>query len=118
MRTLQADALLLYSGSGVVDRDFLSLELVDGRPRYMFDTGDGPRTVVVNATPPLDDGHWHDVAVVRTNVLTTSGHALVVDGHVAYEQPLSQVGDTTHLYRSPSTTAEPGRRTTHLYRSP
>ena len=87
IRTLQSDGLLLYSGSGVVDRDFLSVELVDGRPRYMFDTGDGPRTVVVNATRPVSDGDWHDIAIVRTNVLTTSGHALVVDGHVAYEQP-------------------------------
>jgi len=55
----------------------------------MFDTGDGPRTIIVNGTSPINDGQWHDIAVVRSNVLTTSGHALVVDGHVAYEQPLN-----------------------------
>lgn len=88
---MQSDGLLVYSGSGVLDRDFLSLELVQGRPVYMFDTGDGPRSIVVNSTPPVNDARWHDVAVVRSNVLTTSGHALVVDGHVNYQQPLNQV---------------------------
>lgn len=79
------------------------MELVDGRPRYMFDTGDGPRSIVVNATPAINDGAWHDVAVVRSNVLTTSGHALVVDGHVAYEQPLNaanQVSQSSHTLTS------------------
>jgi len=99
IRTLQSDGLLVYSGSGVVDRDFLSVELVDGRPRYMFDTGDGPRSIVVNATSALNDAQWHDIAVVRSNVLTTSGHALVVDGHVAYEQPLHAAHQVTALCR-------------------
>ena len=69
----------------------------------MFDTGDGPRTVVVNATPTINDGHWHDIAVVRTNVLTASGHALVVDGHVAYEQPLDATGNEVSRLHAQST---------------
>ena len=73
----------------------MSVELVDGRPRYMWDTGDGPRMIVVNATPTINDGQWHDIAVLRSNVLTTSGHALVVDGHVAYEQPLNAANQVT-----------------------
>ena len=96
MKTLQSQAVLLYMGSGGhVERDFLALELIDGRPSYVFDTGNGPRhidtTSAASAGPAVNDGQWHDVAIVRSDLTSEYGHSLVVDGQAFYDlyQPVS-----------------------------
>ena len=85
VRSLQSEAVLLFIGSGGhVERDFLSVELVAGRPRYVFDTGSGPRQVTSSLA--INDGLWHDVGIVRSDLSDERGHWLVVDGLVTYDQ--------------------------------
>ena len=88
VRTLQPDAVLLYiSSGGHVERDFLAVELVGGRPRYVFDTGSGPRHIAVPlSSGVVNDGRWHDVGIVRSDLNDERGHWLVVDGLNSYDQ--------------------------------
>lgn len=88
VRTLQSEAVLLYIGSGgQQDRDFLALELDAGRPRYVFDTGNGPRQISAPlGAAPVNDGQWHHVGIVRSDLTEERGHSIVVDGLTSYDQ--------------------------------
>jgi hypothetical protein len=92
--------MLLFSGpslsaikSSAAGADFIALELADGRPRYIFDTGSGPRQIVAaRDTAPVNDGRWHSIEVIRSDVANHRGHSLVIDGIASYE-----VGQATTL---------------------
>ena len=75
LRTTQPTGLILYSGHrDVVDdddddsgrTDFIAIELLDGRLRYVFDVGSGVRVIRDRLQRPLDDNRWHEVNVRRT----------------------------------------------------
>ena len=56
--------------------DSLELKLVGGRLRLRVNTGGGPGVLQSGpALPPLDDGAWHKVAVVKRGANTS----MVVD---------------------------------------
>lgn len=79
IRTLEANGLLLFSSSGVLDKDFLAIELSDGAVRYIFDTGNGAQTLQQStslSSRPINDGQWHDIGIQRTELLR---QVLVVD---------------------------------------
>lgn len=85
--------MLLFSGSGVVDSDFLAVELVSGQIRYVFDTGGGPRSIQSATGYALSDGVWHQVAVVRRHLRR---HVLTVDDWSA-EDMTSQETKSVHF---------------------
>ena len=67
LRTTQPTGLILYSGN--VDRDsagtdFIAIELVDGRLRYVFDVGSGVRVIRDRLQRPLSDNRWHEVRLL------------------------------------------------------
>jgi len=75
LRTTQPTGLILYSGHrDVVDdddddsgrTDFIAIELLDGRLRYVFDVGSGVRVIRDRLQRPLNDNRWHEVNVRRT----------------------------------------------------
>jgi len=68
LRTTQPTGLILYSGQhrGPDDvdaggTDFIAIELVDARLRYVFDVGSGVRVVRDRRQRPLNDNCWHEV---------------------------------------------------------
>lgn len=94
MRTHQTDGLVLFAGSsGVVDSDFLAIELVSGQIRYVFDTGGGPRSIRSATGFALGDGAWHRVAVDRADLRR---HVLMVDKWSA-EDVTSQETKSIHF---------------------
>ncbi|XP_014664051.1 PREDICTED: neural-cadherin-like [Priapulus caudatus] len=66
--TEQADALLLYNGPMRArdgsERDFIVVELVNGKPRVTIDFGSGPLTLYVGKAENLGDEEWHRLDVV------------------------------------------------------
>ena len=81
LKTTQPDGLILFSGSEE-DKDFLALELVDGKLKYIFNVGSGPRIVKANLRQNINDNKWHQIALVRHTLET---HMLRVDDTVAYD---------------------------------
>lgn len=61
-KTYAENGLLFYAGKG---RDFLSIELRNGRLLHQFDLGGG--RVQLNAAKKVNDGEWHYVQVNRVN---------------------------------------------------
>jgi len=41
--------------------DFIAIELVDGRLRYVFDVGSGVRIIRDRHRRPINDNRWHEV---------------------------------------------------------
>ena len=81
-KTTQPDGIILYSNGGQ-DKDFLALELYNGRIRYIYNTGGGARIVKANLNlKPLNDNQWHEVMVTRPNV---ERHILRVDGELTVD---------------------------------
>ena len=46
---------------GVSRTDFIAIELVDGRLRYVFDVGSGVRIIRDRHRRPINDNRWHEV---------------------------------------------------------
>lgn len=65
-KTTELAGLILYNGGE--GHDFIAIELQDGCLHYVYNTGDGPRRIVVNCLKPLNDNKWHDVSLMRTTV--------------------------------------------------
>ncbi|XP_076827529.1 laminin subunit alpha-1 isoform X2 [Brachyhypopomus gauderio] len=61
-KTLSPNGLLLYLASNGT-RDFLSIELVEGRVRLTFELGSGPLTLT--STKAYNTGVWYKVALQR-----------------------------------------------------
>lgn len=61
------------------ERDFISIELVNGHIHYIFDLGDGPVKIKDNLKTRLNDGKWHSVAIGRP---APKRHTLAVDDHL------------------------------------
>jgi len=67
VKTTQNDALMFYGG-GNDNGDFLSIELVSGHVRYIFDVGSGVRVLADRLAAPINDNAWHTVSVLRPTV--------------------------------------------------
>ncbi|KAB7494699.1 Neural-cadherin [Armadillidium nasatum] len=68
--TGKKDGLIFYNGpitnpelDGIIVSDFISLELVDGRPRLLIDFGSGTLELKVNTKKPLNNGEWHRIDI-------------------------------------------------------
>uniref|UniRef100_A0AAY4A9F9 Laminin subunit alpha 1 n=1 Tax=Denticeps clupeoides TaxID=299321 RepID=A0AAY4A9F9_9TELE len=64
-KTLAPNGLLLYLASNgtVIKRDFLSIELVEGKVRVTFELGSGPLTMT--STKAYNTGIWYKIAIQR-----------------------------------------------------
>ncbi|ELU16319.1 hypothetical protein CAPTEDRAFT_22004, partial [Capitella teleta] len=82
LKTTQPDGLIMYSGSGITGKDFLTIEMVNGHLRYVYDVGSGPRVVRSKYKGPLNDNDWHHVAILRP---TLNQHILRVDDTAAHD---------------------------------
>ena len=94
MKTRKRNGLIFYSSKRLNDSrvGVFCIELVDGHIRYVFGltanshrghrrqgAGEGLRALTDHLDTGLDDGYWHDVAVLRP---LTGEHLLRVDGDV------------------------------------
>ncbi|KAJ8277568.1 hypothetical protein GJAV_G00076760 [Gymnothorax javanicus] len=61
-KTFSPNGLLLYLASNGT-RDFLSIELVEGKVRLTFELGSGPLTLTT--TKAYNTGNWHKIALQR-----------------------------------------------------
>ena len=59
-KTFAENGLILYMGK---DRDFISLELRDGRVFFQYDLGGMPAKLMTNNT--YNDGEWHTIQAQR-----------------------------------------------------
>ena len=92
MKTIEPNGLLMYSG--LPSSDFMALEMVDGKLRYIFDVGSGPRLLQTTKKPKrrpdnsnrtlssgvqlqLNDNSWHRISLYRPSI---EKHVLEVDG--------------------------------------
>jgi len=62
-RTFASEGLMFLMGTP--RRDFLSLELNDGKVIYQYELGSGRATIA--STLRFNDGNWHNVTANRTN---------------------------------------------------
>ena len=62
-RTFASEGLMFLMGPP--RRDFLSLEIKDGKVIYQYDLGSGHSTIA--STLRFNDGNWHNVTANRTN---------------------------------------------------
>lgn len=62
-QTYSESGLLVYMGD--YKRDFLSIELKEGRVVFQYDLGGG--SVALSSADKYNDGQWHSVTVVRQN---------------------------------------------------
>lgn len=82
VKTTQSDALFFYGG-GNDDGDFLSIELLSGLVRYVFDVGSGVRVLADRLGVSINDNVWHTVTVHRP---TVRRQLLVVDGRTSVDK--------------------------------
>ena len=61
--TYAENGLIFFAGDG--NRDFLSIEIRDGKILYQFDLGGG--RAVLESDMMVNDGKWHDVMIQRIN---------------------------------------------------
>ena len=61
--TYAENGLIFFAGDG--NRDFLSIEMRDGKILYQFDLGGG--RAVLESDMLVNDGKWHDVMIQRIN---------------------------------------------------
>ncbi|MCL4133902.1 UNVERIFIED_CONTAM: hypothetical protein GTU68_064760, partial [Idotea baltica] len=86
--TDKKNGLILYNGpitnaklDGITVSDFISLELVDGRPRLLMDFGSGTLELRVNTKTSLNNGEWHRLDIFWD----TQNVRIVVDHCIAAE---------------------------------
>ncbi|CAL1548469.1 unnamed protein product, partial [Lymnaea stagnalis] len=62
LKTRSSNALVLFnSGIGSASDDFISVELIDGKPKLSIDKGSGIIEVILET--PINDGRWHKIEV-------------------------------------------------------
>ncbi|XP_023679312.1 laminin subunit alpha-1-like isoform X3 [Paramormyrops kingsleyae] len=61
-KTFSPNGLLIYMASDTM-KDFLAIELVDGRVQLTIELGEGP--LVLSTTEPYNTGKWHQVTLHR-----------------------------------------------------
>lgn len=64
IQTYSENGLLLYMGD--LKRDFLSIELKEGKVLFQFDNGGGRATLISNDR--FNDGQWHLVSISRVDL--------------------------------------------------
>ena len=64
LRTKSDTALVLYNSGHVTNRDFVALELIEGKIRVTLDKGSGP--LVLDSGIKVNDGRWHQVEFIVT----------------------------------------------------
>ncbi|XP_045541991.1 basement membrane-specific heparan sulfate proteoglycan core protein isoform X1 [Papilio machaon] len=86
------NGLVLYNGQNL-DRsgDYLALQLIDGVPTFVFETGSGP--VSVSGDRPLLLNTWHTIRISRTN----SKVSMDVDNKGPFTSESSQQWDVLDL---------------------
>ena len=62
-QTYAENGLLFFAGDTL--RDFISIEMLDGKIVYKFDLGGG--RAVLESDVVVNDGKWHDVMIQRIN---------------------------------------------------
>lgn len=62
-QTYAANGLIFFAGDG--KRDFISIEVNNGKILYQFDLGGG--RAVLESDVMVNDGKWHDVMIQRIN---------------------------------------------------
>lgn len=64
-QTIQTSGLLMYAGwrPGVINTDFIKIDIVASRLRVTADLGSGSTSIVINK--PVSDGLWHNVTWSR-----------------------------------------------------
>lgn len=62
LQTFSESGLLLYMSD--YKRDFLSIELKDGRVLFQYDLGGG--AVTMESRDKLNDGEWHSIVISRS----------------------------------------------------
>uniref|UniRef100_A0A8C4RZG4 Laminin subunit alpha-1 n=2 Tax=Erpetoichthys calabaricus TaxID=27687 RepID=A0A8C4RZG4_ERPCA len=96
-KTFSSNGLLLYLSSNGT-RDFLSIELVDGKVKLTFDLGGGPLTLETDKR--YNNGNWYKVAFHRNR---KTGYLVVMDGSAANSTEQKQgvsPGTSSDLNRS------------------
>ncbi|XP_039610736.1 laminin subunit alpha-1 [Polypterus senegalus] len=96
-KTFSPNGLLLYLSSNGT-RDFLSIELVDGKVKLTFDLGGGPLTLETDKR--YNNGNWYKVAFHRNR---KTGYLVVMDGSAANSTEQKQgvsPGTSSDLNRS------------------
>ena len=63
LQTYAENGLVFFAGDG--NRDFISIEMRNGKILYQFDLGGG--RAVLESDVLVNDGKWHDVMVQRIN---------------------------------------------------
>ncbi|ELT97439.1 hypothetical protein CAPTEDRAFT_43082, partial [Capitella teleta] len=67
-KTQQRDAMIFYNGGQAGSRDFVAIELFDGTPYFVIDTGSGERRLEFSRNRVrVDDGEEHFIKVDRHN---------------------------------------------------
>lgn len=66
-KTLQPDGVLVYSIDST-NTDFLAIELRNGIPWFLFDTGSGSAAITTSGNERFDDGKWHKLVATREGV--------------------------------------------------
>uniref|UniRef100_UPI00358FF25F neurexin-1-like n=1 Tax=Myxine glutinosa TaxID=7769 RepID=UPI00358FF25F len=73
-KSTSPDGLILYNSGDA--SDFITVELVKGHIRYVFDLGNGQNLLRDNCKKSLNDDQWHDVMISRDS---SNMHTLRVD---------------------------------------
>lgn len=87
LKTTETSGLLLYNGGK--GQDFIAVELVGGRLHYVFNLGDGARSLRSNLT--VNDNRWHVVTIGRPSLRQ---HSLTIDDSVG---TITSTGSNVHL---------------------
>uniref|UniRef100_A0A3B3SV33 Laminin subunit alpha 1 n=1 Tax=Paramormyrops kingsleyae TaxID=1676925 RepID=A0A3B3SV33_9TELE len=96
-KTFSPNGLLLYLASNGT-RDFLSIELVEGKVRLTFELGSGPLTLISKNT--YNTGNWYKIALQRNK---QKGYLTVMDAYVPSERETLEAdspGTASDLNRS------------------
>uniref|UniRef100_A0A8C9SP23 Laminin subunit alpha 1 n=1 Tax=Scleropages formosus TaxID=113540 RepID=A0A8C9SP23_SCLFO len=96
-KTFSPNGLLLYLASNGT-RDFLSIELVEGKVRLTFELGSGPLTLTSENT--YNTGNWYKIALQRNK---QKGYLAVMDAYVPSERETLEAespGTASDLNRS------------------
>lgn len=88
-KTLLANGLLLFNGGK--GHDFLAVEIVQGHLHFLFNLGDGSRSLRSSTRSTLNDNKWHSVTISRPSVDTMT---LMVDDQLS---SVTSSGTNVHL---------------------
>ncbi|KAJ8379009.1 hypothetical protein AAFF_G00232380 [Aldrovandia affinis] len=92
-KTFSPNGLLLYLASNGT-RDFLSIELVEGKLQLTFDLGSGALTLT--STKAYNMGKWYRITLLRTR---QKGILVVMDAQVPSGQRPKPLHSRPHLHR-------------------